>query len=158
MTDRARQYADQLDRANQELIATVEGLSDAGWHAPTSAEGWTAGVVAHHVAENHRALTRLVQMIADGQAPPAAGWDRIHQANAEHARRHADTTKAETLALLRENGAAAVLALRGLSDAQLDRSVPVMGNAMTAAQAIERILIGHVREHHASIRQAGGGG
>jgi hypothetical protein len=83
--------------------------------------------------------------------------DAIHQMNAEHAKQYAGCTKEETLALLRKNAAAAASAVRGLSDEQLDRSAPMLGGpAMTAQQAIERILIGHVQEHHGSIKSTVG--
>jgi hypothetical protein len=66
----------------------------------------------------------------------------------------ASTTKAETLALLHTNGAKAAGIVRGLSDAELDRSGTVLVGVppMTAAQAIEGILINHVNEHLGSIR------
>jgi hypothetical protein len=80
--------------------------------------------------------------------------EMLHKSNAEHAVQHAHTTKAETLALLRQNGAAAAATVRGLGDAELDRVGGSMG--MTAAQMIERILIGHVNDHHGSIRKAVG--
>jgi uncharacterized damage-inducible protein DinB len=152
MSERARSYAERLEQVNRDLIATVERLSDSEWRTPTSGEGWSAGVVAHHVAENHHALSGLVQLVANGQPLPNFTWDAIHQGNAEHARKHARTTKAETLELLRTNGAAAAAAVRGLTDAQLDRGASLMGGTMTAAELIERILIGHVVQHHDSIR------
>lgn len=154
MSERARSYADRLEQANRELIATVERLSDADWRARTDSEGWPVGVVAHHVAESHQGLAGLVRRIADGQPLPGFTRDMIDEGNAEHARKHADTTRAETLELLRKNAAAAVRTVRAFSDAELDRSATVMGNAMTAAQAIEGILIGHVVQHHGSIRKA----
>jgi uncharacterized damage-inducible protein DinB len=152
MSERARSYADRLEQANRELIATVERLSDGEWRTPTAGEGWSAGVVAHHVAENHHTLIGLVQLIADGRSLPSLTWETIHRGNAEHARKHAETTKGETLDLLRRDGAAAAAAVRGLTDAQLDRSASVLGGTMTAAQAIERVLIGHVAQHHESIK------
>jgi len=51
-----------------------------------------------------------------------------------------------------------VVIVRGLSDAELDRSGKVLVDvpAMTAAQAIEGILINHVNEHLGSIRATTG--
>jgi uncharacterized damage-inducible protein DinB len=151
MSERARSLADEFERANNELIGTVEGISDGNWRAKTAVEGWTVGVVAHHVAEGHKAIAALVHRIATGQ-PVALDMAALDRANAEHARQHANCTKPETLALLRQHGAKAAETVRDLSDAQLDRVGGSMG--MTAAQVIERILIGHVREHRGSIRAA----
>jgi uncharacterized damage-inducible protein DinB len=151
MSERARALADRFEQANRELIQTVERLSDGQWKMKTEGEGWTVGVVAHHVAGGHAGISGWVQKIANGE-PIAVDMDALHKRNAEHAVQHAHTTKAETLALLRQNGAAATAVVRGLGDAQLDQ----VGGAlkMTAAQAIERILIGHVQDHHGSIKKA----
>ena len=94
-------------------------------------------------------ISGLVQKIASGESFPMPNIDKM---NAEHAVQYANATKAETLALLRQNGAAAAAMVRGLGDAQLDRVGGSMG--MSAAQAIERVLIGHVNDHHNSIRKA----
>jgi uncharacterized damage-inducible protein DinB len=151
VTERAQVLADQLAQSNRELIHTVERLSDAQWKATTAEEGWSVGVVVHHVATGHGYLSGLVRKMADGD-PVAVDRDAMHRANAEHAVQFADVTRASALALLRQNGAAATATVRGLDDTQLDRVGGSMG--MTTAQVIERVLIGHVRNHHASIRQA----
>jgi len=152
MSERAGTLADQLERANRDLIHTIEGLSDAQWRAKTPGDGRTVGVVAHHVAVSHKSVTGLVGAIAHGRAVPTITMEMIDHGNATHATQHANCTKAETLALLRQNGAAAAAMVRGLGDAQLDRVGGSMG--MSAAQAIERVLIGHVHDHHNSIRKA----
>jgi uncharacterized damage-inducible protein DinB len=149
MSERARNLAQQFEQANHELIATVEGLSDHQWRTETPGDGRTVGVVAHHVAGGHAGIAGLVQRIANGESFPMPNIDKM---NAEHAVQYANATKAETLALLRQNGAASAAMVRGLGDAQLDRVGGSMG--MSAAQAIERILIGHVNDHHGSIRKA----
>jgi uncharacterized protein (TIGR03083 family) len=149
MSERARILADRFEQANRELISTVERLSDAQWKAKTAGEGWSIGVVAHHIAGGHAGISGLVQKIANGESFPMPNLDKM---NAEHAVQYANTTKAETLALLRQNAAAAAAIVRGLGDAQLDRVGGSLG--MSAAQAIERILIGHVHDHHGSIRKA----
>jgi hypothetical protein len=78
----------------------------------------------------------------------------IHQGNATHAAQFAHCTKVETLGLLRQNGAAAAAIVRGLGEAELDRTATLPLGTMSASQAIERILIGHVHDHHGSIRKA----
>lgn len=149
MSERARMLAERFEQANRELIHTVERLSDAQWKAKTAGEGWSVGVVAHHVAAGHAGIAGLVRKIANGEPVSPPNVDKL---NAEHAVQHANTTKAETLALLRQNGAAAAAMVRGLGDAELGRVGGSMG--MSTDQAIERVLIGHVRGHHDSIRKA----
>ncbi len=119
MSERARTLAQQLEQANHDLIGTIEGLSDAQWHAKTPGDGRSVGVVAHHVAESHKTVAGLAKAVATGQPVPNITMDMIHQGNAAHAAQHANCTKAETLALLRQNGAAAVATVRAFGDAEL---------------------------------------
>jgi uncharacterized damage-inducible protein DinB len=153
MGQKSQALAEQFEQANRQMTATIERCSDAQWKTKTSGETWPVGVVAHHVAQSHEGISGLVHMIATGQQLPPMTMDMINQGNAEHAKKFANVTREETLALLKKNGAAAASAVRGLSDEQLDRSAPVLGGSpMTAQQVIERILIGHVKEHHGSIQ------
>jgi hypothetical protein len=154
MSERARKLAQQFEQANHGLIATVERLSDAQWRTKTVGDGRSVGVVAHHVAEGHNQIAGLAHLIATGQSVPAITMDMIHQGNAAHAAQHANCTKPETLALLRQNGAAAVAIVRGLGETELDRSATLPMGTMSAEQVIERILIGHIQDHHGSIRKA----
>ena len=156
MSERARALANRFEQVNHELAATVERCSEGQWRATTAGEGWTVGVVAHHVAGGHSAIAGLVERLATGQPLPNLTMEMIHQGNAAHAQEHANCTKAETVALLRQNGAAAATVVRGLQDDQLDRTASVIAGAppMSAQQVIEGILIGHVQEHSASIRSA----
>ena len=156
MSARAQSLAHQLEQANHSLIATIEGLSDAQWHAKTPGDGRSVGVVAHHVATSHKSVAGLVGAIAHGQKVPNITMEMIHQGNAAHASQFANCTKAETLALLRQNGAAAVAAVRGLGDTELDRTVTFPMGMLTAAQVVEKVLIGHAQDHHGTIRKATG--
>lgn len=156
-SSRAQTLADRFQRDNDQLVQGVERLTDADWRKMTSSEGWTVGATAHHIATGHHALTGLMQLIAGGQPVPPLTMDMIHQGNAEHAKQFAHCSKTETLELLRKNGAAASAAVRGLSDAQLDRTAALLGGTMSAAQIIERIMIHHIEDHYGSIRKAVGG-
>jgi DinB family protein len=154
MSERARHLAQQFEQANHALIATVDRLSDDQWRAKTPGDGRSVGVVAHHVAEGHKGIAGLAGAIAHGQPVPPLTMDMIHRGNATHAVQHAHCTKAETLALLRQNGAAAAATVRGLGEAELDRAATLPLGTMSASQVIERILIGHVHDHHGSIQKA----
>jgi len=153
MTTRAETLATRFEQANNDVIRTVEGLTDAQWHTKTGEEGWTVGVVAHHIADAHGKVVGLAEMVAHGKPVPPLTMEVIHQGNAAHAQAHAHTSKADTLALLRKNGAAAARTVRGLADDQLRRTAPVIGNSMSAEPVIEGILIGHRQGHLASIRK-----
>jgi uncharacterized damage-inducible protein DinB len=154
MSERARTLAQHLEQANHDLIATIEGLSDAQWRTKTPGDGRSVGVVAHHVATSHKAVAGLAGAIAHGKPVPPITMEMIHEGNATHAAQHANCTKAETLALLRQNGAAAVAAVRAFSDTELDRTVQFPMGTMTVAQVVERVLTGHAQDHHGTIRKA----
>jgi DinB family protein len=156
MAERAEAIAGKFDQRRSELNKVVEGLSDADWKKVTSAEKWPVGVVAHHLAMAYGSVADLVRVIAKGQAVPPRTMDMVHENNAKHAKEHANTGKAETLALLKSNGAKAAGIIRGLSDADLDRSATVVTGMppFTATQVIERILINHTDEHMGSIKAA----
>ena len=154
MGARAEQLAKKFDESCGEFNKVVEGLSDVDWKKVTSAEKWPVGVVAHHVAEGHANISGLIHLVAKAQPMPGLTMDMINANNAKHAKEQADVTKAAALAVLKANGEKASGLVRGLSDAELDRSASVLAGmpSVTAAQAIEGILINHVHEHLGSIR------
>ena len=158
MGARAEELARKFDESCREMNKVVEGLSEADWKKVTSAEQWSVGVVAHHAAEAHAGIAGLVEKVAKGQPLPGLTMDMIHANNARHAKEQAHVTKAETLALLKANGGQASAMVRGFSDAELDRSASLLGGmpAVTAAQAIEAVLINHVNEHLGSIKATTG--
>ena len=158
MGARANALAKQFEEASQAMTDALGRLSDADWRKATSAEKWTVGVLAHHVALGHAAIANLIKTVVAGQSVPNLTMAMIDEQNAKHAREHAKCTKAETLELHKKNAATAAGIVRGLSDAELDRSGSVLAGMppMTAQQAVERILINHVKEHLGSIRTAVG--
>lgn len=154
MGERAQTLANRFDEVNREIISTVEKCSDAQWRAKCAGETWSAGVVAHHVAEAHAQIARIIQTVTADQPLPQMTMEMLDQRNAQHAQQHANCTKEETLELLRKNGDSAVAAVRRLTDEQLLRSGTLLAGPMTAEQVVERILIGHVKGHLDSIRAA----
>ena len=158
MGARAEKLAKKFDESCGEFTKVLGGLSDADWKNVTAAEKWSVGCVAHHVAGGHGRISGLLHMFAKGQPLPKLTRDLVNENNAKHAVEHANPDKAETLELCRTNGAKASAIVRGLSDAELDRSGTVLTDipAMTVQQAIEGILINHVHEHLGSIRATTG--
>src|SRR5947207_208150 len=118
MGARTEQYAKQLEEANAELIAMVESCPDSKWNARTGPEGWPVNVLAHHIASGHSGISGMALAVANGQPLRPFTPEMLHAMNAKHAEEQANCTKAETLALLREGGAAAARAVRGLGDEQ----------------------------------------
>ena len=158
MSARAESLATQFEARVTDMTETIEKLTEADWKKVTSAEKWTVGVTAHHVAGAHEGIAGIIRAVAAGQSMPHFTMAMLDEMNAAHAREHADCTRAETLALHKKNAAAAAALVRGLSDAELDKSGTVLTGmpAMTTQQIVEGILINHVSEHLASIRATGG--
>ena len=154
MGARAEQLASQFEAKAREAEGVFDRLTDTDWKKVTTAEKWPVGVVAHHVATAHEGLGNLVKALGAGQTKGDVSMDMVHAMNAKHAQEHAGCAKAETIALHRKNAAAAAAIVRGLSDAELDRSGPVLQGMpdMTAAQLAGSLLVGHPDEHLASIR------
>jgi uncharacterized damage-inducible protein DinB len=154
MSQRANELAARFAAVNDDIIATVNNCDDGAWNRVSADEQWSVRVVAHHIATAHRAFADVVDALAAG-ADPFANFSReaLDRGNAEHARANATVGKEAALAALRANGAAAERAIRALSDAQLDRVTPLFdGRALSVADVVESIVIGHPAGHLASIR------
>lgn len=159
MGARAESLAKQFEAKAAEMTGAITKLSDADWKKVTSAEKWSVGVTAHHVAGGHEGILGIVKTIASGQSIPNFTMALLDEMNAKHAREQAGCTKAETLALHEKGAAAAAATVRALSDAELDRSGTVLTGAppMTTQQVVEGILISHITGHLGSIRETVGG-
>ena len=151
--------AKQLEAKAHEAVVTLEKVGDGEWKKVTAAEKWTVGVTAHHLAGALGAVAGIVTGIVSG-APSRGTFTRamLDEMNAQHAKEHADCTRAETLALFQTGAATASTVLRGLSDDQLAKRGTVFTDVppMTAEQLIMMGLLGHIDEHMGSIRKTVG--
>jgi DinB family protein len=157
---RSDQYAQQFEVAQDEFIRLVESLNDEQWHlvgqnfpqrANDEDEGRPVGVIAHHVATNGDYITERIQtMLAGGPLAPV----NQRAVNAEHARSHAGVTKDEVLRLLRASKGRIANAVRSIPDDQLDIERSTPAGPMSAAARVERVLIGHLKQHQGSIEGA----
>jgi uncharacterized damage-inducible protein DinB len=149
MHARAQTLAAQFEQANNDLIALVERMDATTWKTAHGEDVRTLGVIAHHVANSHRAIMRLALGTAKGEAPVRPTPEQIDERAAAHAVKHAECTREETLILLRDAGKEAAEQVQSLTDAELDQGTP-----LTAGEIIERILIGHTTGHTSYIQQA----
>lgn len=152
---RARALAWRFAQAHEALVATVEGCTPAQWRAVCADTGWTVGVQAHHIAEGEAAIAGLVRDAAAGRPHPPTPPGALDELNARHAKEFANVTVAETVALLRERGPAAVETYRALTDDQLALpAMPAGGPGPTVADLIEHLALGELERHGAAIRRA----
>jgi DinB superfamily len=162
MSERTEVHAVALERANAEAIAFAESCPEASWTATCVNDGRTVAAVVRHVGGAYIAHARLVQAVADG-APipePFTDWALIHRGNDIAAQRYAHADRRETLASLQRNGANLASVIRGLSDAQLDRTavIPIFGaEPQSTDWYITHIFIPHVHGHltdlHVTVAQ-----
>ena len=157
MSSRADTLADRVEQGAREFVACIDNLSDREWQTATLHDGRSVGVVAHHVATAYPIEIDLVRKLASGEGITGVTWEWVAQFNAQHAKEHAKTGKAEVVKLLRSNSAAAAEFVRTLSDEQLDKASPVSLNwdaPLTTQYFIEEHAIGHSYRHRASIQAA----
>lgn len=150
----AADLAAQFAAVNDALIDAATSSSDDQWQRVTASEGWSVGVVAHHVSEVQRYFIGVLTTLIAGDAPrPSLTSQDVDENNASHARQYAGVGQAETLDALTTNGATLVRLIEALDDAQLARpAFNIDGQELTAAQVVQFGLIGHFQEHLASIR------
>ena len=154
MSQRTKELVARLTGFNNEFIAFVDNCSDEEWRKVCSGEGWTVGVVAHHVAAGHFGAIDFIRMIVAGEAMPEITMEAIDQMNAQHANEHANCTKEEVLGLLRENGSAFAGYLEELSEADLLRTgyLAAIGGDVSAQQLIEMVILQSGGEHLDSMK------
>jgi hypothetical protein len=92
-------------------------------------------------------MCRIKAIIEDKPTPPVD----FKQINAHHASEHAHATRAEVLTLLRESKPRIANEVRAIRDHELDKERQLPSGTMTVQQRIERVLIGHMQSHQASI-------
>ena len=152
---RAEALATVLEKGAAALVTFAESLSDAEWRTPVPKDGRKIGVVVHHVASMYPLEIGLAQKLAAGGVVDDVTWDNVHAINAQHAREQDAVGKAEAIALVRKNAAAAAAAIRALGDAELDRVAPnsLYGNApLTCQFMLEDHAVRHSFHHLAKIR------
>jgi hypothetical protein len=147
--------AKQVEAKAKEATAVLEKLTDADWKKVTEAEKWTVGVTAHHLAGGLEAVAGIITGIVAGRAPGNFSRALLDQMNAQHAKEHANCSKAETAELLKKGAVTAASVVRGLSDDDLAKSGIVFTDSppMTAEQLAKLGLIGHIDDHLGSIRK-----
>lgn len=154
MSRRAHTLAEQFEQANAEFMSFVARISDDEWRLLCPSEGRTVAALAHHVAAGYPFEIRVFNAIVAGKPLPVLSRAALDAMNAADGVAHAGSDRAETLELLRANGASAATFVRDLNDDDLTRTGAYIEGilAMSVDQWIERVLIGHIRGHLASMR------
>ena len=157
MSTRVEELARRVAQGAAELIAAVEGLTESQWTTICSDEERSVGVLVHHVGAAYPEEAELITALASEGAVSGLTWAVVDQANREEANSNAEIDKAAAIALVRENAGVAAEAVRGLTDAQLDRVAPTdlhWGAPLTVQFFVEHHPIAHPYMHLESIRAA----
>jgi len=158
MNRRAELLAERIEEGAAALAAFAEGLSEEEWGTPVSpGDRRPVGVVVHHVASMYPVEIEAARAIAGGTPVTDVTWEVVAQLNANHAREHAEVTKAEALELLRRNSREAAAAVCAFTDEELDTAAPFslsFGAPMTSQFVIEDHALRHSWHHLARIRKA----
>ncbi len=159
MSKRTEELASRLEQGVAQLVTYAESLNAQEWAMSIAQEGRSVGVLVHHVATMFPVEMHLAQAIAKGQAVAGLTWDMVAEMNATHAIEHAEPDRTATLTLLRRNSATAANAIRAMTDAQLDTTVPnsLYGDAPLTLQFwLEDHPISHSYKHLANIKTMAG--
>jgi len=156
-SERAAALADDFGAANADALEFARSCSKGEWATTVPGEGWTVGVVLHHIAEGHAHFASWLDDMTSGEGVAETAED-VDRANAAHAARAEIVSPAETVALLEANGALLSEALRRLSDVDLDRMAPFApaGGRLVTTGDLAAVPARHVREHLAHALVAAG--
>jgi hypothetical protein len=157
MNRRSEALAARLEAGATALAAFAATLSEDEWQMRVPHDGRKIGVVVHHVASVYPIEIHLANLLASGQPVTGVTWDAVATMNRDHAKEHDGFTRQATLALLAANSAAAAVAIRALTDEQLDRAAPVSLNSdapLTCQFILEDHAVRHSYHHLARIREA----
>ena len=156
MSQRTNALANSLEEGANALASFASTLTKEQWQAPLPKDGRKVGVIVHHVATVYPLEIQFAQSVIDGKPASITGED-VNEMNARHAKENYGVTKEETLKLLANNSAAAAVAIRSLTDEELDTvaPVPLYGDAQLTCQFIlEDHAVRHSYHHLARIRAA----
>jgi len=157
MNSRSEALAARLEAGATALATFAAALSETEWQTRVPQDGRKVGVVVHHVASVYPIELHLAQLLAAGKPITDVTWDAVHAMNRDHAKENDGVTKGAALALLASNSAAAAVAIRALSDAELDRAAPVSLSSdapLTCQFMLEDHAVRHSYHHLARIRAA----
>jgi uncharacterized protein YdbL (DUF1318 family) len=153
---RATALADRLEQGAFALATFAGMITEEEWQMRV-ADGRKVGVVVHHVASMYPLEMQLAGVLASGQPIEGVTHAVVADINAKHAAEYDGVTKAEALAALQANSAAAAAAIRALGDDDLDRAAPISYNSdapLTLQFWLEDHPVRHSYHHLARIRAA----
>jgi hypothetical protein len=133
VSERGDQLADRTEQQISEMIEFLTGLTESDLNAPCRNEGAgsTVGSVAVHIAEGYGQATRVLRaagfLMGKAAGGPAQAFAHLHGHGPAHGHSHGHDHPVdlqETIGRLKDDGMTAANLLRGLTDEQLDSTLP----------------------------------
>ena len=156
MGKKADALAERLEAFNREVMEVVSGCTPEQWQTVLPDEEWSVGVTARHIGAGHFSARELAGAILRGDPLPEMTMQDVIDMGNAHAREHSDCTRDEVLAVLETNGEALSAFVRGLNDADLDKTghLALVGGEVTAGKLLEFIILNSAGEHLANIKKS----
>jgi hypothetical protein len=156
MTSRADDLAQRFAAMSEAFAAEMEQLSPAQWRAFVPEEQRTVAAMARHVGWAYRTEMAVFAAIAAGRPYEPLSDAGLAVVNAAHGDEFAECDQAETVAFLREQGAAIAAEIRALSNEELARTGVFLEELSeeSVGDWIDYVLIGHPAMHLPAIRAA----
>jgi len=157
MTTRAEALADRIEKGAVEFANFARHLSEAQWRAVVPHDGRSVGTIVHHVGFQYPIEMDVVRAATSGAPITEVTWEVVAKINADHAAANPAPSKAESIALIEQNGRRAAQEVRDLSDAQLATAVPFSlsyGAPVAGQFIVEDHPLRHPWHHLAKIRVA----
>ena len=155
MGTRTAALADQFEQAFDDLAKAVKECPEGRWQEICGPERWTVAATAHHVGAQLTLEKEYLDAAAQGKPSPTYTWDDINALNEKRAAANSAIGKDAVLKLLADGKASMGAYVRGLDDAQLDKTMALPladGAEVTLQQLLEGgVLIDHANSHLKSI-------
>jgi len=153
MITRAQDLVAPIVKLYDEVIKTVEALTEDQLRSKTADEGWPVCVVAHHLATVN-GVEQIEWILSGHSAPFWADMNEVDAMNAQHARDFSKCTKAETLDFLKGVSSRVEAVVGAITDEQLKISGVTIGRGPTTVEQFILIMMPlHIESHHGSILQ-----
>jgi hypothetical protein len=146
--------AKALREKTQEVIGTLEPLTDEDWRTVCSAESWPAGLVAYHIALHVERQAGWIDDAMRGADPFQFSWDVTHEMNAAFAQAQLVPSKSFVLAALKTSTDRLHGLLEAAADEDLDQVILIHSGKGGSAEAVLRTLMRDIEEHYASIKRS----
>jgi len=154
--NQVEELASRLEATYMAVIDAAEKCTSEQWKLTVVEEERPVGVVFHHMAHGMPPVMDWAMAVATGKGLPRVSREMVEEFNRQHAVEHALAGQAETIALLRQVGTAAVEQVRQMSDAQMATTTPFIligGNEITTFQVVDWFIVNHCHNHLKAIEK-----